>query len=79
MKISKLKKIAMGNATSQEILKAIDEGIRNAQKDYLESFQSDISSSYAPEYLMTVYIYQSLLGLIDGYGLALEVPTSGLA
>ena len=47
----------MYKPSGQEVLNAIDQGIRNAQRDYLKSFQSGISSSYAPEYLMTVYIY----------------------
>ncbi|MDP2919765.1 MAG: hypothetical protein Q8O43_06085 [Dehalococcoidia bacterium] len=66
--------IAMSNPTQQEILHAIDQGIRNAQRDYLKAFQSDIASRYAPEYLMTMNIFQSLFELVDGYGLALEVP-----
>jgi hypothetical protein len=64
----------MSDPTPQEILKAIDKGIRNAQIDYLKAYQSDIQSRYAPECLMTVYIFQSILELVGGYGLALEVP-----
>jgi len=59
-----------------EVLKAIDMGIRNAQNDYKKSYQSDVCSSFAPEYLMTVYIFQSILELKERcgctYGLSLE-------
>ena len=62
--------------TAEEMLDAIDQGIRNAQKDYLKAYMSDVASSYAPEYLTTVYVFQSILELIEKYGytygLALE-------
>lgn len=68
----------MTNNLNNNILQAVQQGIIDAQKDYYKSFQSDLSSEYAPEYLMTVYIFRSLLSLIDGYGVALEVPISDL-
>lgn len=68
----------MRKTSSREVLKAIDQGIRNAQMDYLTSYESYISSTFAPEYLITVYIYQSLLKLIQGYGLGLEVSVHEL-
>ena len=64
----------MSDPTQQEVLDSIDKGIRNAQEDYFKAFQSDIASPYAPEYLMTVYIFKAVLELLGGYGLALEVP-----
>jgi len=64
----------MSNPMQKEILHAIDQGIRNAQRDYLIAFQSDIASTYAPEYLMTMYIFQSLFDIVGGYGLGIEVP-----
>ena len=72
--------IAMSDQTPQEILKAIDTGISNAQKDYKKAYESHINASeYSPEYLMTVYIFQSILELVDRYGLSLEEPVLNLA
>jgi hypothetical protein len=71
--------IAMRDPELPEVLEAIDIGIRNAQKDYKEAYESHINNSeYSPEYLMTVYIFQSLLKLKKHcgcpYGLSLEEP-----
>lgn len=73
----------MSDPTQQEILKAIDEGIRKAQEDYKKAYESHINNSaYSPEYLMTVYIFQSLLKLKEKcgcpYGLSLEEPVYNL-
>jgi len=61
-----------------EVVSAVNEGIRNAQEDYARAYMSHISSSYAPEYLMTVYIFQSILKLKEkcdcAYGVSLEQP-----
>jgi len=73
-----LKETGMNKSTKQKILEAIDKGIITAQDDYFKAFQSDISSNYVHEYFMTVYIFQSLLGLINDQSLALERPFRGL-
>jgi hypothetical protein len=66
------------NPTKQETVGAIIQGISEAQKHYKIAYQSHIfNSEYCPEYLMTVYIFRSLLELKDSkcgcpYGLSLE-------
>jgi len=60
-----------------EVVDATIQGISAAQKDYKQAWQSHIfNSAYCPEYLTTVYIFQSLLRLRrqwgSPYGLALE-------
>ena len=69
----------MNDPTQQEIIGAIDKGIRNAQRDYKKAYESDISSNYSPEYLMAVYIFQSILKTVGRYGLSLEEPVLNLA
>ncbi len=73
----------MRDPTRQEVLDSIFQGIRKAQEDYKKAFMSHICSSYAPEYLMTVNIFQSILRLKDScgytYGLSLEEPVRNLA
>jgi len=60
----------------QEVLASIIQGIKHAQDDYKKAYMSHIKSNYAPEYLMTVYIFQSILELKDEcgctYGLSVE-------
>ncbi|MBA7666007.1 hypothetical protein ES703_74082 [subsurface metagenome] len=66
-----------------EVINSIIQGIRKAQEDYKKAYMSHICSSYAPEYLMTVYIFQSILELKEEcnctYGLSLEEPVKELA
>jgi len=66
----------MRKPKQQEVLDSIDEGIRKAQADYKEAFESHICAG--PEHLMTVYIFQAILRLTKRcgytYGLSLEVP-----
>jgi hypothetical protein len=73
----------MRDPNRPEIINSINQGIRKAQEDYRKSYMSDICSGYAPEYLMTVYIFQSLLELKQKcnytYGLSLEEPVYDLA
>jgi len=68
----------MRDPTRSELINAVNEGIRRAQEDYRKAYMSHISSSYAPEYLMTVYVFQSILELKEKcdcpYGLSLEQP-----
>lgn len=71
--------MVMSNPSQQELLEAIDKGIRNAQRDYKKAYESDIGSNYAPEYLITVYIFQSILETVGRYGLSLEEPVLNLA
>ncbi len=65
------------NPNRQEVVASIITGIENAQRDYKKAFESHINNSiYSPEYLMTVYIFQSLLEFKKEcgclYGLSLE-------
>lgn len=73
----------MGDPTRSEVINSVSQGIRKAQEDYKEAYMSDICSSYAPEYLMTVYIFQSILELKRKcnctYGISLEEPVYELA
>lgn len=73
----------MREPTRSEVINAVNQGIRKAQEDYKKAYMSHISSSYAPEYLMTVYIFQSILDLKEKcnytYGLSLEEPVYELA
>ena len=73
----------MREPTLSEVINAVNQGIRKAQEDYKKGYMSHISSSYAPEYLMTVYIFQSILELKEKcnctYGLSLEEPVYELA
>jgi len=68
----------MRNPKRSEVISAVNGGIRKAQENYARAYMSHISSFYAPEYLMTVYIFQSILKLREEcsctYGLALEQP-----
>lgn len=73
----------MREPTRSEVINAVNQGIRKAQEGYKKAYMSHISSSYAPEYLMTVYIFQSILELKEKcnctYGLRLEEPVYELA
>ena len=73
-----VKEVAVRDPTKSEIVNATNQGIKKAQEDYRKGYMSDISSSYAPEYLMSVYIFQSILELKEKcnwtYGLSLEEP-----
>lgn len=73
----------MRDPNRQEVLDSIIQGISKAQEDYKKAFMSHICSSYAPEYLMTVYIFRAILELKDKcdytYGLSLEEPVHDLA
>ena len=73
----------MREPTQSEVINAVNQGIRKAQEDYKKAYMSHISSSYAPEYLMTVYIFQSILKLKRKcncpYGLSLEEPVFEVA
>ena len=66
----------------EEVIDAIIKGINKSQADYEVAYYSDISSPYAPEYLMTVYIFQSILELKVKYDwpytLSLEEPVRSL-
>lgn len=53
-----------------EVLKAIDIGIRNAQENYKDAAWTPLL--YCPEYLMTVYVFNSLLSLTRKDSLTLE-------
>ena len=69
----------MRNPTQQEVVDAIDRGIRRAQADYEATYASYVfDSQYCPEYFMKVYIFQSLLRLKQdcgcAYGLSVEQP-----
>ena len=68
----------MRDPKRSEVISAVNEGIRKAQENYTRAYMSHISSTYAPEYLMTVYIFQSILELKEKcdctYGLSLEQP-----
>lgn len=72
----------MRDPNRSEIINSISQGIRKAQEDYRKAYMSDICSGYAPEHLMTVYIFQSLLELKrkcnHAYGLSLEEPVYNL-
>lgn len=73
----------MRDPTRPEVINSVNQGVRNAQEDYKKAYMSHICSSYAPEYLMTVYIFQSILELKEKcgctYGLSLEEPVYELA
>ena len=73
----------MREPTRSEVINAVNQGIRKAQEDYKKAYMSDISSRYAPEYLVTVYVFQSILELKEQcdctYGLSLEEPVYELA
>lgn len=73
----------MRDPTRLEVINSIIQGIRKTQEDYKKAYMSDICSSYAPEYLMTVYIFQSILELKEKcnctYGLSLEESVYELA
>lgn len=73
----------MRDPNRPEIINSINQGIKKAQEDYKKAYMSDLCSEYAPEYLMTVYIFKSLLELKQKcnytYGLSLEEPVHGLA
>jgi hypothetical protein len=73
----------MREPTRSEVINAINQGIRKAQEDYKKAYMSHISSSYAPEYLVTVHIFQSILELKEKcnctYGLSLEEPVYDIA
>jgi hypothetical protein len=73
----------MREPTQSEIINSVNQGIIKAQEDYREAYMSNISSGYAPEYLMTVYIFQSILELKRKcnypYGLSLEEPVYEVA
>lgn len=73
----------MRDPTRSEVIDSVLRGIRKAQEDYREAYMSDICSSYAPEYLMTVYIFQSVLELKREcdcpYGISLEEPVYEVA
>ena len=65
--------------TLEELVDVTIQGISTAQKDYKQAWQSHVfNSAYCPEYLMKVYIFQSLLRLRrkcgSPYGLSLEEP-----
>lgn len=66
----------------EEVIDAIIKGINKSQADYEVAYYSDISSPYAPEYLITVYIFQSILELKVKYDwpytLSLEEPVRSL-
>jgi hypothetical protein len=68
----------MRDPNRSEVISAVNEGIRKAQDDYVRAYMSHIQPPYAPEYLMTVYIFQSILDLKQkcdcAYGLSLEQP-----
>ena len=69
----------MRNPTQQEVVDAIDRGLRRAQADYEKAYTSYVfDSQYCPEYFMKVYIFQSLLRLKQdcgcAYGLSVEQP-----
>lgn len=69
----------MRDPEQSEVFEAINQGILKAQEDYAKAYESHINNSeYCPEYLMTVYIFQSLLMLLKNcdrpYGLSLEEP-----
>ena len=73
----------MRNPDIAEVVDSIIQGINNTQEDYKKAYESDVCSSYAPEYLMIVYIFQSILELNKKndhtYGLSLEEPVHELA
>ena len=74
----------MRDPTPPEVISSILQGIRNAQRDYKKAYESHINSEFAPEYLMTVYIFQSILKLKEKrggcpYGVSLEEPVYDLA
>jgi len=56
--------------TECQVLKAIDEGIRNAQEDYKNAAWTPLRQG--PEYLITVSIFYSLLDLTKKDSLTLE-------
>jgi hypothetical protein len=68
----------MRDPKRSEVISAVNDGIRKAQENYARAYMSHISSTYAPEYLTTVYIFQSILELKEKcnctYGLSLEQP-----
>ena len=74
----------MRDPTRQEVISSILQGIGNAQRDYKKAYESHINSEFAPEYLMTIYIFQSILELKEerchcAYGISLEEPVYDLA
>jgi hypothetical protein len=60
----------MSDPSRQQVLDAIDKGIRKAQKDYKDVAWTPLCRG--PEYLMTVGIFYSLLGLTKKDSLTLE-------
>lgn len=71
----------MRDPEQEEVLDSIVKGIQNAQRDYEKAYKSDIvTPEYTPQYLTTVYIFQSIFKLkrkrqcksSNGYGIALE-------
>jgi hypothetical protein len=60
----------MRDPTKQQVLDAIDRGIRKAQDDYKDAAWSPLSEG--PEYLLTVDIFHSLLSLTKKDSLTLE-------
>lgn len=68
----------------QEVLESIFQGVMQAQTDYKKAYESHINSEFAPEYLMTTYIFQSVFQLKEkicgyAYGLSLEESVYDLA
>jgi len=60
----------MRDPTEQQVLDAIDKGIRKAQEDYKDAAWTALCQG--PEYLLTVGIFYSLLGLTKKDSLTLE-------
>lgn len=59
------------NPSQKEVLNSIEKGIRNAMGDYKKA--AGIPLCHGPEYLITVYIFQSILGITKRDSLTLEV------
>lgn len=62
--------MTMRDPSKQQVLDAIDKGIRKAQKDYKDAAWTALC--HGPEYLMTVRIFYSLLGLAKKDSFTLE-------